>query len=157
MKILIIGSQKPFYAESFYNKAFNQLGFGTVMLDISERVEHPLFTRIIHIRTSLLHFLQNSIYINKALDQKVRKIDLDAIIVFRGEFISTQSLKMLSENYKLYLLYPDMFKFQHNLRNRLPLFLTIFTTANNTDFYRKLRGKHVVMVPWAYDSEFHRV
>ncbi|MEM0135466.1 MAG: hypothetical protein QXU18_09645 [Thermoplasmatales archaeon] len=50
-----------------------------------------------------------------------------------------------------------MFKFQPILRNRLPLFRTIFISVNKTDFYRNLGGKHVVTVPWAYDPEFNRV
>ncbi|MEM3830531.1 MAG: hypothetical protein QXP36_15165, partial [Conexivisphaerales archaeon] len=156
MKILIIGRQKPFNAEFFYNKAFNRLGFETDILNMYENVKHPLFTRIVHTRTSLFHFLQNSIYVNKVLDQKVRKIDPDAIIVFKGEFLSSRSLELLSENYKVYLLYPDMFKFKPIMKDRLQYYRSVFTAANRIDFYVKLGAKRVVTVPWACDPDFHR-
>ncbi|MEM3191141.1 MAG: glycosyltransferase [Candidatus Parvarchaeota archaeon] len=156
MKILIIGAQKPFNAEFFYNKAFNRLGFETDILNMYENVKHPLFTRIVHTRTSLFHFLQNSIYVNKLLDQKVRKIDPDAIIVFKGEFLSSRSLKLLSDNYKVYLLYPDAFKFKPIMKNRLQYYQSVFTAANRINLYAKLGAKRVVTVPWACDPDFHR-
>ena len=156
MKILIIGSQKTFNAEFFYNKAFNHPGFETDILNMYENVKHSLFTRIIHTRTSLFHFLQNSIYVNKDLDQKVREIDPDAIIVFKGEFLSARSLELLSENYNVYLFYPDMFKFKPILKNRLQYYKCVFTAANKTGFYVKMGAKRVVTVPWACDPSFHR-
>jgi spore maturation protein CgeB len=156
MKILIIGSQKPFNAEFFYNKAFNQLDFETHMLDMYEKIKHPLFTRTIHTRTSIFHFLQNYLYVNKGLEQKVRNIDPDAIIVFKGEFLSIRSLKSLSNNYKVYLFYPDMFKFEPILKNRLQYYQCVFTATNRNDFYAKLGAKRVATVPWACDPDFHR-
>ncbi|MEM3265268.1 MAG: hypothetical protein QXH07_04865 [Thermoplasmata archaeon] len=156
MKILIIGSQKPFNAEFFYNKAFNQLGFETDILNMYEYVKYPLFTRIVQTRTSVFHFMQNSIYINKDLDQRVRKIDPDVIIVFKGEFLSVKSLESLSENYKIYLFYPDTFKFKPILKNRLQYYQCVFIAANGTNFYLKFVAKRVVTIPWACDPDFHR-
>ncbi|MCW1306096.1 MAG: glycosyltransferase [Candidatus Parvarchaeota archaeon] len=156
MKILIIGSQKPFNAEFFYNKAFNQLGFETDILNMYEHVKYPLFTRIVQTRTSFFHFMQNFIYINKDLDQRVRKIDPDMIIVFKGEFLSIKSLESLSENYKIYLFYPDTFKYKPILKNRLQYYKCVFTAANRTNFYLKFGAKRVVTIPWACDPDFHR-
>ncbi|MEM4067692.1 MAG: glycosyltransferase [Candidatus Micrarchaeaceae archaeon] len=90
------------------------------------------------------------------MDQKVKKIDPDAIIVFKGEFLSPRSLELLSENYKVYLLYPDAFKFRAILKNRLQYYKIVFTAANRKDLYIKLGARRVITVPWACDPDFHR-
>ncbi|MEM3635171.1 MAG: glycosyltransferase [Candidatus Nanoarchaeia archaeon] len=78
------------------------------------------------------------------------------IIVFKGEFLSIKSLESLSENYKIYLFYPDTFKYKPILKNRLQYYKCVFTAANRTNFYLKFGAKRVVTIPWACDPDFHR-
>jgi spore maturation protein CgeB len=155
VKILIIGNKRDFNAEYFYLKAFNKLGHEVVLLNEYENIKNPLYARILHTRTSLFNSTLGHLEINKSLDEKVRKIDPDVVLIFKGELISTSNLYRISENYRLYLLYPDMYKFRPILKNRLKYFLSVFTAANKTKFYYNLGAKNVVTVPWACDPEFH--
>jgi spore maturation protein CgeB len=86
----------------------------------------------------------------------IHEFQPDIVLVFKGEFLSRSTLSGLSENYPLYLFYPDMYKYKPLLKNRLQYFKAVFTAANRTKFYEELGAKKVVTVPWACDPEFHR-
>jgi spore maturation protein CgeB len=87
---------------------------------------------------------------------KIRNFDPDQILIFKGELISNENLKMISESYNLNLFYPDTFRFKPILKNRLEYFKTLFTAANNIEFYKEFGVKRIVTVPWACDPEIHR-
>jgi len=157
-KLLLLGAKKNYNAEYFYFKAFNLLGYNTLQLNSYENVKHPLFSRLIHTRTSILNqdFLLDRFTINKNIFETIKTFDPDFILIFKGEFISNRTLKKLSESYKIYLFYPDTYRFKSLLKNRLYYYEAIFTAANKKEFYYKLGAKRVVTVPWACDPDFHK-
>lgn len=155
MKVLLIGVEKDFNAEYFYGKAFTQLGHEVSIMNQYENVNNPVRTRIFHTRSSLFRFNLGSFEINNNLNEKVRTIEPDIILVFKGELLSTLNIAKLNENFRVYLFYPDMYKFPSLLKNRLRYFRAVFTAANETQFYYDLGAKRVVTTPWGCDPEFH--
>jgi hypothetical protein len=155
MKVLIIGVEKDYNAEYFYAKAFEQLGHEVSIINEYKGVNNPTRTRILYTRFGLFHFNWRHFEINKNIIEKVRSIEPDMILVFKGELLSTLNIAKLNENFKIYLFYPDMYKFRQILKNRLRYFQAIFTAANETQFYYDLGAKRVVTTPWGCDPEFH--
>ena len=155
MKVLIIGDEKDYNAEYFYTKAFTQLGHEVSMINEYKGVNNPVRTRIFYTRSGLFRFNLGHFEINKNVIQNVKSIEPDIILVFKGEFLSTLNIAKLNENFKIYLFYPDTYKFRPILKNRLRHFQAVFTAANETQFYYELGAKRVVTVPWSCDPEFH--
>lgn len=155
MKVLIIGVETDYNAEYFYAKAFAQLGHEVSMINEYKGVNNPVRTRILYTRSGLFHFNWGHFEINKNVIEKVRNIEPDIILVFKGELLSTLNIAKLSDNFKIYLFYPDMYKFRSILKNRLRYFQAVFTAANETQFYYDLGAKRVVTTPWGCDPEFH--
>ena len=155
MKVLIIGVEKDYNAEYFYAKAFTQLGHEVSMINEYKSVNNPVRTRIFYTRSGLFRFNLEHFEINKNVLQKVKSNEPDIILVFKGELLSTPNIAKLNENFKIYLFYPDMYKFPSLLKNRLRLFQAVFTAANETQFYYDLGAKRVVTTPWGCDTEFH--
>ena len=156
MKILIIGVEKEYNAEFFYKKAFSQLGHEVGSINEYEGIKRPLKTRILHTRTSVFSFDLYRLQINKNIEKFVKEFEPDIIIVFKGELLSKKSLEFLSQNYKIYLFYPDVYKFKPVLRERLHYFNAVFTAANKVAPYLDLGAKRVITIPWACDPEIHR-
>ena len=156
MKILLVGRMLPYNAEFFYRKAFNSLGHETCVLDSYQGVRYPFLSRTMASRVSLFRPLERHFPVNRKLPEYADRYDPDAILIFKGEFIDTAVLESLSENYPLYLLYPDNYRFNPLLKGRLHLFRKVFTAANSVDGYYQLGARSVVTVPWACDPEFHR-
>lgn len=143
-------------AEFFYEKALRNLGHDVLLEDSYAKVNHRFIRRQIHTRTGIFDFSLRNYWINQNLLQITDDYDPDAVIFFKGEFISVQVLEKLSENRNIYLFYPDTYKFRSLLKRIIDHFKIVFTAANNTDFYHKLGAQKVVNVPWACDPEFHR-
>jgi spore maturation protein CgeB len=156
MKILIIGRDVKYNAEFFYKKAFSKLGHEVILVDEYEGIKRVTLTRLLHTRTRILNFTLKKIPINKNIINEIREIDPDRILIFKGELISSENIKKISESYNLNLFYPDTFKFKSILENRLEYFKTLFTAANNIEFYKDLGAKRIITVPWACDPDFHR-
>ena len=156
MKILMSGRKLMYNAEFFYEKAFKNLGHEVILLDSYDGVSSPLLSRTIRARIPLSRFIPGNYPINDHLIETARKIDPDAIIIVKGEFISNKTLEELGNNYDLYLFYSDNFRFLPLLKDRLHYFKAIYTAANRSDQYRKLGARRVITVPWACDPEFHR-
>lgn len=156
MRILIVGMDRKYNAEFFFKKAFEKLGHDVLLLNEYEGIEYPLITRILHTRTSLFKYYLKNLPINKNMIKEIHEIDPDVIIIFKGELVSEDNLKRISENYDSYLYYPDTFRFKPILQDRLKYFSTVFTAANEKDFYLSPGARRVVTVPWACDPELHR-
>jgi spore maturation protein CgeB len=156
MKIMIVGKKKAYNAEYFYEKAFQGLGHDVELVDSYTRVSHELFRRIMHTRTDIFDFSLDRYWINAHLAAITESYDPDAIIFFKGEFVSSGTLEKLSESRKIYMFYPDTFKFKPLLRDRLGYFRTLFTASNNREFYHQMGARNIVTVPWACDPDFHR-
>ncbi len=153
---MIVGRMKAYNAEYFYEKAFKNLGHDVKLVDTYTRVNHELFKRILYTRTSIFDSSLRRYWINTYLTTITESYDPDAVIFFKGEFVSSRTLEKLSESRKIHLFYPDTYKFRPLLRNRLSYFETVFTASNNRDFYSKMGARNVVTVPWACDPDFHR-
>lgn len=125
-------------------------------LDSYTGVNHDLFKRILHTRANIFDSSLNRYWINMHLVSITESYDPDAIIFVKGDFVSSGTLEKLAENRKIYLFYPDTYKFKPLLQNRLGYFSAVFTASNSKDFYRKMGAKNVVTVPWACDPDFHR-
>ena len=156
MKILIIGRVADYNAEYFYMKYFRKFGHDVEIIDMFTGVVHRLFESLIHSRTKLFRFTLYKHEINRILQSRVREIDPDAIIVFRGEMISRKTLEIISSNFHTYLFYPDVFKFLKSIADRLPLYDAVFTAARIQDPYMKLGARRIINIPWACDPDFHR-
>lgn len=152
----MVGSELPFNAEYFYRKAFSALGHEVYLVNSYADIGHPLISRLIHSRTTVFNFTLRYLWINNNLLKKVEEIDPDVIIIFKGDMISTDVLSELSQNWDIYLFYPDTFKFKPLLKNRLGYFRAVFTASNNKQFYYELGARKAVTVPWACDPDFHR-
>ena len=150
------GRKLMYHAEFFYEKAFKNLGHEVTLLDSYDGISSPLLSRTVRARIPLSRFIPSNYPINEHLPERARKIDPDAIIIIKGEFISNKTIEELGNNYNLYLFYPDNFRFLPLLKGRLHYFKAIYTAANKTDNYRKLGARRVITVPWACDPEFHR-
>ncbi len=156
MKILIVGRKKEYNAEYFYEKAIRSLGHDVEIVDSYTGVSHELFRRIMHTRTNIFDSSLDRYWINMHIVSITESYDPDVIIFFKGEFVSSGTLEKLSDSRKIYLFYPDTYKFKPLLQNRLGYFNAVFTASNNKDFYNKMGAKNVVTVPWACDPDFHR-
>ena len=156
MKILIVGRKSMFNAEYFYEKAFHEIGHDVLLANSYEGVRHQLFSRQLHARTGNLDFLLPFYRINRNLPRIVDSYDPDAIIVFKGEFISARTINLLSQSRKIYLYYTDTYKFKPLLEGKMEYYKTVFTAANNKRFYYNLGAKDVVTIPWSCDPDFHR-
>jgi len=153
---MIVGRMRAYNAEYFYGKAFKTLGHDVKLVDTYTGVNHELFKRMLHTRTSIFDSSLRVYWINNNIAAIAESYDPDAIIFFKGEFVSSVTLERLAERRKIYLFYPDTYKFKPLLRNRLGYFRTVFTASNNKDFYVKMGARNVVTVPWACDPDFHR-
>ncbi|MHB8360878.1 MAG: CgeB family protein [Thermoplasmataceae archaeon] len=156
MKIMIVGRKKAYNAEYFFERALRRMGHDVELVDSYNGVNHELFRRIMHTRTNIFDSSLDRYWINTHLPTITESYDPDAIILFKGEFVSSGTLEKLSENRKIYLFYPDTYKFRPLLRNRLGYFRTLFTASNNREFYRRMGARNIVTVPWACDPDFHR-
>lgn len=156
MNILIIGAKKNYNAEYFYAKAFRLLGHTVSIVDQYDGVKNPLYARLLHTRTSLFSFTLKYFNINMNITNFATHFNPDFILVFKGELLSNATLEKLDENYKMSLFYPDTYRFEPLLKNRLQYFNSIFTASNKTDFYYKLGAKKVYTIPWACDPDFHK-
>ena len=156
MNIILVGSDSLYNAEYFYKKALSQLGNRVSLINSYEGINKKLFSRIIHTRTNLFEHSLDKLWINQHLLRTVGEIDPDLILFFKGELISKKNLSMLSDNRKIYLLYPDTYKFEPLLRRELRYFTTVFTASNKKQFYYELGARKVKTVPWACDPEFHK-
>lgn len=156
MQIFMVGVDKKYNAEYFFRKAFETLNHSVYFKNEYAQVERQFLSRVVHSRTSLFHPILSTYEVNRTLIGEVRNIDPDIVIIFKGELISTRTLRELSNNYKIYLFYPDVYKFTPILKNRLHYFRTVFTAANNKERYNNLGAKRTVTIPWACDPEFHR-
>lgn len=156
MKILMVGRKSMYNAEFFYEKAFRDLGHDVLLADSYTDVNHRFIKRQIHTRTGIFDFSLHNYWINKNIGRITDNYDPDAVIFFKGEFVSEHVLEKLSENRNICLFYPDTYKFRPLLKKTIGHFKIVFTAANNTDFYHKLGAQKIVTVPWACDPEFHR-
>ena len=156
MRILIVGREAQYNAEFFYKKAFSKLGNDVSMLNSYNGISNQFLTRMIHSRTGLFNYGLEKLWINRNIIRETEELDPDCIIFIKGDLISTRVLSELAENRKIYLLYPDTYKFETLLRKRLEYFTSVFTAANNKQFYYMMGAKVVVTVPWACDPDFHR-
>ena len=156
MKILIVGRKSLYNAEYFYEKAFREVGHEVLLANSYEGVRNQLFNRQLHAITRSFDFLLPFYRINKNLPRIVDSYDPDVIIIFKGEFISTQTINLLSESRKIYLYYTDTYKFKPLLEGKMEYYKTVFTAAVNKKFYYDLGAKNVVTVPWSCDPDFHR-
>ena len=143
-------------AEYFYEKAFREIGHEVLLANSYEGVKHQLFNRQLHSITRSFDFLLPFYRINRNLPRIVDSYDPDIIIIFKGEFISTQTINLLSESRKIYLYYTDTYKFKPLLEGKIEYYATVFTAVNNKKFYYDLGAKNVVTVPWSCDPDFHR-
>lgn len=143
-------------AEFFYEKALQKVGHDVLLVDSYTNVNHRFVKRQIHTRTGIFDFSLRNYWIDKNLGRITDDYDPDAVIFFKGEFISEQVLEKLSENRNIYLFYPDTYKFKSLLKKNISHFKIVFTAANNTEFYHKLGARKVITVPWACDPKFHR-
>ncbi|MEM4092257.1 MAG: glycosyltransferase [Conexivisphaerales archaeon] len=154
--ILIVGAKRAYNAEFFYSKAFRELGHETLLVDMYDGIKRPFITRYIHTRTSLLSFTLDRLPVNRNVIEVAKSVKPDAVLIFKGEFLSNKALRVLSERYPMYLFYPDTYKFKSILKDRLSLFRTVFTAANSMEFYYELGARKVITVPWACDPDFHK-
>ena len=156
MRILIVGRNVPFNAEYFYKKAFFILGNEVFLIDSYTGVKNPLVSRIIHTRTNFFNFTLKKLWINRCLKSRIEEIDPDIIIFFKSDMVTSDVLSELSNNRRVYLFYPDTYKFLPLLRGRLGYFTAIYTASNNKNLYYEMGARKVVTVPWACDPDFHR-
>ncbi|MGC8618512.1 MAG: CgeB family protein [Thermoplasmata archaeon] len=156
MRILIVGRKLNYNAEYFFEKAFRKLGHEVVLMNSYEGVKHHLLRRQIHARTRYVDFLLSNYWINRNLNRIVDSYDPDAIIFFKGEFISPSILREFHGVRRIYLYYTDTYKFKPLLKEKIHYYDAVFTAANNTEFYYNLGARRVVTIPWSCDPEFHR-
>jgi spore maturation protein CgeB len=156
VKIALVGSNYSYNAEYFYSKYLRRLGHEVVFFDQYEGVNRKLLLRLLVTRSKTARFLTRFLKINKKILDAVEKAEPNLVLVFKGEMLSDQALEKLSENYRVALFYTDTFRFPALLRGRLHHFGTVFTAANQHDFYYKLGARRVITVPWACDPELHR-
>lgn len=152
----MVGREAMYNAEFFYKKAFLSLGHDILLADSYANVNHKFIKRQIHTRTGMLDFSLRNYWINKNILRITDEYEPDAVIFFKGEFISEKVLEELSENRNIFLFYPDAYKFRPLLNKIIRNFKIVFTASNKKDFYYKLGAQNVVTVPWACDPEFHR-
>ncbi len=156
MKIMIVGMRSGYNAEFFYNKAFKKLGHEVTLINEYEGVSRYFATRFLHTRTKIFNYSLKYLPINRKLLKTIKENNPDQIIIFKGELISENNLREISESYNLNLFYPDTYRFKPILKNRIEYFKVIFTAANRTGFYKNLGARKIVTVPWACDPDFHR-
>ncbi len=156
MKILVVGRSADYNAEYFYLKALRRMGHAVVLIDEYDGMKYGTLNRYIQSRTRVFDFIRNTYSVNRHITAYCNSFQPDIILVFKGEFLSSEVLKEISENFKVYLFWPDTYKFIPLMSERLHIFNAVFTAANNVEFYRNLGAKKVVTVPWACDPEFHR-
>ena len=120
-------------------------------------VKNHLLSRIIYTRTNIFEHNLEKLWINRWLLKKVKKIEPDVILFFKGELISTKIFSTLSNNRNIFLFYPDTYKFKPLLERELKYFKLIYTASNNKDFYYNLGARRVKTVPWACDPDFHKI
>ncbi len=156
MRIAIVGRKSDYNAEYFFEKAFRKVGHDILLVNSNEGVKHHLLNRQLHERTRAFDFLLSNYWINRNLDRIVGAYDPDAVIFFKGEFISAKTLRELSNVRKIYLYYTDTYKFKPLLKEKIHYYNAVFTAANNTNFYYNLGAKKVVTVPWSCDPDLHR-
>ncbi|MDA8054917.1 MAG: glycosyltransferase [Thermoplasmatales archaeon] len=156
MRILLVGRKLNYNAEFFYEKAFREIGEEVLLVDSYTGVGRDFMSRIIHTRTRTFDFTLSNYWINRHLPRIVESYDPDAVIVFKGDFISERTVEEISQNRNVYLLYPDTYKFKPILRRTIRHYNIVFTAANRRDFYYHMGARKAVTVPWACDPAFHK-
>lgn len=154
MKILSVGAKESFNSENYYNRAFRSLGHEVTHIDQYQGIAHPNLDRLLLTRTRAFQRLSSKFPINKILPAICRKSDPDVILIFKGELVSTKVLQLLKPNYRLYLLYPDAYRYPAIIR--ASIFDALFVETERTDFYRSLGAKRVYTVYQACDPAVHR-
>jgi spore maturation protein CgeB len=156
VKIVLVGSNGSYNAEYFYCKYLRRLGHEVLFFDQYEGVNKKFLLRLLMTRLKSTRFLTRFLRINRRICDAVGTAEPDLVVVFKGEMLSDSVLESLSENYRLALFYTDTLRFPALLHERLHHFCTVFTAANQHDFYYKLGARRVITVPWACDPELHR-
>jgi spore maturation protein CgeB len=156
VRIVLIGNVAAHSTESCYAKAFETLGHQCEVID-SWLGSKPSFAKhFVITRFPRARFVASSLRRDRGIHRRVSDFSPHVIIVFKGESISNNLLKALTDDYSVSLFYPDAYRYLGLLRGRASQFEAIFTAANNKAKYSELGAKRVYTIPWACETGFHR-
>ena len=113
------------------------------------------------IGAKLLRNLQ-TVDFNNAILESVEKFRPDFLLVYKGAFVTPETLKKSAElGCKLVLFYPDVSMTAHggNIPRCIPLYDLAFTTKTFgvRDMLEKFNFSNAIFLPHGFDPEIHRV
>ena len=156
LKILIVGDSGEYNLAYFYIKAFEDLGHQVKFVNQYQGVRFRFIWRYAITRFNS-KILQEKNSINTSIFQILNDFEPDTILIFKGELISTQTLKFISDNYKMSLFYGDALRYKNStLKGRLGYFKSVFSQGTQLDEFKKLGAQKVVTIPFACEPSFHK-
>lgn len=160
MKLLCIG---PIWRGSNAGGLFKALARKGALIEVIDEFYHiPLESRALF--SKIVSKITRPIFLkeyNKEILQRNSIFQPDLILVYKGAFVSPETLLHLkSENKKLVNFFPDVSFMAHGnlLPKSLPLFDHVFTTKTFgiQDLENHLGIKNSTFIPHGFDPEIHR-
>jgi spore maturation protein CgeB len=154
LRILTVGAREAYNSEGYYNRALRSLGHDVTHVDMYLGVKSPFLTRYLLTRTPAFQDLSSEFAVNRSLVETARRLRPDVIIIYKGEMISTLVLGELQANHRVFLLYPDAYRYPAIIR--AGFYEAIFVETDRTEFYQKLGARRVYTLYQACDPSVHR-
>ena len=97
---------------------------------------------------------------NHAILAQANLFEPDVVLVYKGHFVTPDTLTALKVKYPIVNFYPDVSFHTHGslLQKTLPMYRLVFTTKTFgiADMARQLGQQNGVFIPHGYDPEIHR-
>jgi len=160
MRILAVG---PLWRGSNAGGLFRALSRKGCLIEVLDEfyfVSLQTKTKLTKILERALWPLQQKEF-NNAIKDKIRIFRPDVVLVYKGVFVTPQTLQFARQNNcKIVLFYPDVSMAAHgaNIPAAIPLYDLIFTTKTFgiTDMETVYGVKNAVFIPHGFDPEIHR-
>ncbi len=159
LKILCVGPQWRGSNAGALFKAFSRLGHLVDVIDENYYINlsnHFWVTKIV----DKVFFYRHCLEFNHAIEESVRLLKPDVVLIYKGAFVLPDTLKRIKKNGLVVNVYPDVSFRTHGpyLPQTLPLYDWIFTTKTFglTDLKKELGIETVSFVPHGFDPELHR-
>lgn len=158
--IVLLGNGMTWSLEKSYERAFNQLGYNTVLFDVQSRLNSKLpFPKITKRLRVVLNDRKWLIDMNRELATEILDMNPKAVLVFCNAEIlyGTLALLQTASKAKTILIWPDTpFNLTPEVRLAIPLYDLVCTySLNSIPVFKNLGGRHVIWVPLASDPELH--
>jgi spore maturation protein CgeB len=156
MRVTIVGAGPKYNAEEYYGRAFASLGHAVSYIDQYAGVENPTFTRWVSTRLGPGFRLLESLPVNTNPVARVSATRPDIVMVFKGEMLTTPTIRKLCNEFACLFFYPDNHRFPLILENRLRDYVTVFVGAHRLGFFERFRPRRLVPLQWACDPIIHK-